>query len=92
MCICSIMRARECINGQSAPRTNDSGHLPGRKVCGNDDKVSKGASTKQRPVVTANATRLVSQETMDPTKLSIAQRSVSFGELRAASLQSESWR
>ncbi len=51
-----------------APRSPCSRHLAGRKVGGNDDKVSKGACTKQRPVVTANATRLVSQETMDPTK------------------------
>jgi len=50
-------------------RANDSGHLPRRKVGGDDDEVSKGASTKQRPVVTANAARFIHQKTMDPSKL-----------------------
>jgi len=42
---------------------NDSGHFEVRR------SVPESIADEQRPVVTANAARLVPQKTMDPTKL-----------------------
>jgi len=64
-----LSEAQNVATALHAVRANDSGHLPRRKVGGDDDEVSKGASTKQRPVVTANAARFIPQKTMDPSKL-----------------------